>query len=53
MRMRFLLPFAAMLIGVLATPSHATVKFRVVEYEAGGVGAAASRARARRAPARK
>jgi len=37
MRIHLLLPLAAMLIGVLATPSHAAVKSRVVEYEAGGV----------------
>lgn len=37
MRARLLLPFAAMLAGVLATASHAAVHSRVVEYEAGGV----------------
>jgi dienelactone hydrolase len=37
MRKRLLLPLAAMLIGALATPSHAAVKSRVVDYEAGGV----------------
>ena len=35
--MRLLLPLAAVLTGVLATPSHAAVKSRVVDYEAGGV----------------
>jgi len=37
MRTRLLIPLATTLIGVLATPSHATVKSRVVDYEAGGV----------------
>jgi dienelactone hydrolase len=37
MRMRLLVPLAAMLFCVLATPSHAALKSRVVDYEAGGV----------------
>jgi len=37
MRARLLLPFAAMLACTLATSSHAAVRSRVVEYEAGGV----------------
>src|SRR5262245_25757250 len=37
MRLRLLLPLAAMLLAVTVTGTHAAVKSKVVEYEAGGV----------------